>query len=48
MTDITTKLVESALGGNRDSYGILVKNYTGFVYTMALRMTGDHHMAEGG
>ena len=32
--------------GNRDSYGVLVRNYTGFVYTMALRMTGDHHMAE--
>ncbi len=46
MTEIITKLVQSALSGNRDSYGILVKNYTGFVYTMALRMTGDHHMAE--
>jgi len=42
----TAKLVQSAAGGNRDSYGTLVKNYTGFVYTMALRMTGDHHMAE--
>jgi RNA polymerase sigma factor (sigma-70 family) len=40
------KLVESAMRGNRDSYGALVKDYTGFVYTMALRMTGDHHMAE--
>lgn len=32
--------------GSRDSYGTLVLNYTGFVYSMALRMTGDHHMAE--
>jgi RNA polymerase sigma factor (sigma-70 family) len=42
----TVKLVRSAAGGNRDSYGTLVKNYTGFVYTMALRITGDHHLAE--
>jgi RNA polymerase sigma-70 factor (ECF subfamily) len=38
--------VKDAIKGNRDSYGILIKNYTGFVYTMALRMTQDHHMAE--
>ncbi len=46
MSETTTKLVQAAIKGNRDSYGILVKNYTGFVYTMAIRMTGDHHMAE--
>lgn len=46
MSETTLRLVQAAIKGNRDSYGILVKNYTGFVYTMALRMTGDHHMAE--
>ncbi len=46
MSGTNSKLVQAAIQGNRDSYGILVKNYTGFVYTMALRMTGDHHMAE--
>ncbi len=46
MNEVAVKLVKSAACGNRDSYGILVKNYTGFVYTMALRMTGDHHLAE--
>jgi len=40
------QLVEAAMKGNPDSYGVLVRNYTGFVYSMALRMTGDHHMAE--
>jgi len=46
MNEVAAKLVQSAAGGNRESFGILVKNYTGFVYTMALRMTGDHHLAE--
>ena len=46
MSKTNAKLVQAAIKGNRDSYGLLVKNYTGFVYTMALRMTGDHHMAE--
>lgn len=32
--------------GNNEAYGVLVKNYTGFVYSMAFRMTGDHHFAE--
>lgn len=40
------KLVEAAMKGNRDAYGLLVRNYTGFVYSMAYRMTGDHHHAE--
>lgn len=46
MNETTRELVVSAMKGNRDSYGVLVRDYTGFVYTMALRMTGDHHMAE--
>lgn len=46
MKDADRRLVETAMKGNPDSYGALVKNYTGFVYSMALRMTGDHHMAE--
>jgi RNA polymerase sigma factor (sigma-70 family) len=40
------RLVRDAMKGDSESYGILIKNYTGFVYTMALRMTQDHHMAE--
>ena len=46
MNEATARLVQDAIKGNRDSYGILIKNYTGFIYTMALRMTQDHHLAE--
>jgi len=46
VSETTSRLVQAAMKGNRDSYGILVRNYTGFVYSLALRMTGDHHTAE--
>ncbi len=46
MNEATTRLLKDAIRGDRDSYGILIKDYTGFIYTMALRMTQDHHMAE--
>jgi RNA polymerase sigma-70 factor (ECF subfamily) len=46
VNEATARLVKDAIKGNRDSYGILIKNYTGLIYTMALRMTQDHHMAE--
>jgi RNA polymerase sigma-70 factor (ECF subfamily) len=46
VNEATAKLVQDAIKGDSDSYGILIKSYTGFVYTMALRMTRDHHMAE--
>ncbi len=46
MNDRGLELVRSAMAGSRDSYGLLVMDFTGFVYTMALRLTGDHHMAE--
>ncbi len=32
--------------GCGESYGALVKDFNGFVYSLALRMTGDHHMAQ--
>jgi len=46
VNEAMARLVKDAIKGDRDSYGILIKSYTGFVYTMALRMTQDHHMAE--
>jgi RNA polymerase sigma factor (sigma-70 family) len=46
VNEATARLVQDAIKGDSDSYGILIKSYTGFVYTMALRMTQDHHMAE--
>ena len=46
MNEPTARLVKDAIKGNRDSYGILIQNYTGLIYTMALRMTQDHHLAE--
>lgn len=46
MNEATARLVKDAIKGDRDSYGILIRDYTGFIYTMALRMTQDHHMAE--
>ncbi len=46
MSDRSIRLVRAAAKGDRGSYGVLVRDYTGFVYTMAFRMTGDHHLAE--
>lgn len=46
MNPRTLELVRAAMQGNRDSYGALVKDHTGFIYSMAFRMTGDHHLAE--
>ena len=46
VNEATARLVRDAIRGNRDSYGILIQTYTGLIYTMALRMTQDHHMAE--
>ena len=46
MNDRSIQLVRASVKGDRASYDALVRDYTGFVYTMAFRMTGDHHLAE--
>lgn len=46
MSDPSTHLVQEAIKGDREVYGLLVKKYAGLVYTMAFRMTADHHLAE--
>jgi RNA polymerase sigma factor (sigma-70 family) len=46
VNDRSIRLVRASVKGDRASYGVLVLDYTGFIYTMAFRMTGDHHLAE--
>ena len=46
MNDRSIHLVRASVKGDRASYDALVRDYTGFVYTMAFRMTADHHLAE--
>jgi RNA polymerase sigma-70 factor (ECF subfamily) len=38
--------VRAASRGDQAAYDKLIKDHAGFVYTMAFRMTGDHHWAE--
>ena len=46
MKEADRRLVEAAMNGDSHAYGVIVGNYTGFIYSMALRMTSDHHLAE--
>lgn len=46
MNDRSIRLARAAVKGDSASYEALIRDYTGFVYTMAFRMTGDHHLAE--
>ena len=46
MNDRSIGLVRASVKGDRASYDALVRDYTGLIYTMALRMTGDHYLAE--
>lgn len=46
VNDRSIQLVRAAVKGNKASYNALVRDYTGLIYTMAFRITGDHHLAE--
>jgi RNA polymerase sigma factor (sigma-70 family) len=46
VNDRAIHLVRSSIKGDRASFDALVRDFTGFIYTMAFRMTGDHHLAE--
>jgi RNA polymerase sigma-70 factor (ECF subfamily) len=46
VNDRSIGLVRAAVKGDPSSYEALVKDYSGLIYTMAFRMTGDHHLAE--
>lgn len=46
VNDRSIGLVRAAVKGDSRSYEKLVKDYSGLIYTMAFRMTGDHHLAE--
>ena len=46
MNDRSIQLVRASVKGDRTAYNTLIGDYTGLIYTMAFRMTGDHHMAE--
>ena len=46
MNNRSIRLVQESVKGDRASYGALVRDYTGFIYTMAFRMTGDHYLSE--
>lgn len=46
MNDRCIDLVRASAKGDSASYDALIRDYTGFIYTMAFRMTRDHHLAE--
>ena len=46
MNDAAVSLVRAAARGDQNAYSDLIKEYTGFVFTIAFRMTNDYHMAE--
>ena len=46
MNDRSIRLARAAAKGDQTAYGVLVRDHSGLVYSMAFRMTADHHLAE--